>query len=162
MCINEEIVESIGYDSNTGVLIWLRDAIQGSTLKAGREISSKDAHGYIQINLRGKVLKGHRVAWFLHYGEWPNGQIDHINHDRSDNRIKNMGLAETKVKGLQLVGMFVQQVAQIACRCVAGGDGQKHRLGFSQINLAGLDLPVETFLFSGRENEISSPMIFDF
>lgn len=90
MCINEEIVSAIGYDSNTGVLIWLRDAIRGSTLKAGREISSKDVHGYIQINVRGKVLKGHRVAWFLHYGEWPKCQIDHINHNRSDNRIKNL------------------------------------------------------------------------
>lgn len=26
----------------------------------------------------------------MHYGAWPDGQIDHINHNRSDNRIENM------------------------------------------------------------------------
>lgn len=31
-----------------------------------------------------------RVCWFLHYGEWPKDQIDHINLDRSDNRIENL------------------------------------------------------------------------
>ncbi|MBL7599406.1 HNH endonuclease, partial [Escherichia coli] len=27
----------------------------------------------------------HRLAWWWVYGEWPTGEIDHINHDRSDN-----------------------------------------------------------------------------
>lgn len=35
-------------------------------------------------------IRAHRVAWALYYGEWPKGQIDHINGDRSDNRIVNL------------------------------------------------------------------------
>jgi hypothetical protein len=33
---------------------------------------------------------GHRAAWLYVHGKWPNGQIDHINGDRSDNRISNL------------------------------------------------------------------------
>lgn len=32
----------------------------------------------------------HRLAWFLHYGKWPSGEIDHRNTIRSDNRIVNL------------------------------------------------------------------------
>lgn len=32
----------------------------------------------------------HRVAWCLHTGSWPKQEIDHINGDRSDNRIENL------------------------------------------------------------------------
>ena len=38
-------------------------------------------------------FKAHRVAWFLHYGEMPEGQLDHINRDEADNRIANLRLA---------------------------------------------------------------------
>jgi hypothetical protein len=32
----------------------------------------------------------HRVVWLLHHGDWPEHDIDHINRDRSDNRIENL------------------------------------------------------------------------
>jgi len=36
------------------------------------------------------MLKVHRLIWFIHYGELPNFTIDHINGNRSDNRIVNL------------------------------------------------------------------------
>jgi len=30
------------------------------------------------------------VIWAIFYGEWPSGQVDHINGVRDDNRIVNM------------------------------------------------------------------------
>lgn len=32
----------------------------------------------------------HRVAWLLHYGEWPAGVVDHIDGDPSNNKIENL------------------------------------------------------------------------
>lgn len=35
-------------------------------------------------------VRAHRVIWAMETGDWPEDQIDHINHDRTDNRIKNL------------------------------------------------------------------------
>lgn len=32
----------------------------------------------------------HRLAWLIYYGTWPKDQIDHIDGDRSNNRIANL------------------------------------------------------------------------
>jgi len=37
-----------------------------------------------------KTYAAHRVAWFLHHGAWPMGEIDHINGNAQDNRIANL------------------------------------------------------------------------
>ena len=35
-------------------------------------------------------VSAHRLIWAFHYGHWPNGEIDHINRNRKDNRIINL------------------------------------------------------------------------
>lgn len=49
-----------------------------------------DSYGYLKIKIKGKSFMAHRIAWFLYYGEMPQKEIDHINGDRSDNRISNL------------------------------------------------------------------------
>lgn len=53
-----------------------------------------DDAGYIRlgVTLIGKKrhYRTHRIIWAMHYGKWPEGEIDHINHERVDNRIENL------------------------------------------------------------------------
>jgi len=60
----------------------------------GGVITSKDADGYIicsvYIDKKPYVIKSHRLAWFLYYGEIPNNQIDHKDGVRTNNKIENL------------------------------------------------------------------------
>ena len=46
--------------------------------------------GYINIKCKSKPQLLHRIAWLHYYGTHVEGFIDHINHDRKDNRIRNL------------------------------------------------------------------------
>jgi hypothetical protein len=83
----EEARTRLEYDASTGKLIWKKCR---DSNRIGMEAKSLDAAGYVQVNIAGTVVKGHRLAWLLHYGEWPAGDIDHINGVRNDNRIENL------------------------------------------------------------------------
>lgn len=74
---NEESGELIRLTSSGGVT-------EGSV--AGRLASN----GYIHIGIDGKEYLAHRLAWLFMNGELPLCEIDHINRDRSDNRISNL------------------------------------------------------------------------
>ena len=39
----------------------------------------------------GELYRAERVAWLLQTGEWPEGEIEHINGDHGDNRWANLG-----------------------------------------------------------------------
>ena len=47
-------------------------------------------NGYIYIGIDRSRFFAHRLAWLHVYGEWPDGEIDHINRNKSDNRIENL------------------------------------------------------------------------
>lgn len=74
------------YDPETG-------AISRLTKRGLKVVGYISDQGYVRFYAHGKLFYAHRVAWFLHHGEWPVEDIDHINGDRSDNRIVNLRAA---------------------------------------------------------------------
>jgi len=89
--IEETLPIALRYNPATGKLFWRDDWYPQSTEK--REVGYND-RGYIRFHHRGHVVFAHRVIWFLHYGEWPEKEIDHIDGDGTNNRIENLRLAD--------------------------------------------------------------------
>lgn len=56
----------------------------------GRASERNRRDGYKDVKILGKKFLSHRVVWLLHTGDWPKAELDHINFDRSDNRIENL------------------------------------------------------------------------
>lgn len=67
--------------------LWSMNAWNGR--HSGKVVDSRSVQGYIESKVDCSVLKMHRVAWIMHYGEVPDF-IDHINGLRDDNRIENL------------------------------------------------------------------------
>lgn len=87
----EEISKQFIYDPSTGLIT---RRIRASQMKAGSIAGTKSASdGYVKVRFNRRLILAHRMAWTLFYQESPIGFIDHINNDRSDNRINNLRLA---------------------------------------------------------------------
>lgn len=81
----------VEYDPVAGYLKWKpRGQGRFDTKLAGRPAFSQPSGGYLIGRIGGVNLKAHRVAWAIHYGQWPDGPIDHINGNGCDNAIGNL------------------------------------------------------------------------
>jgi hypothetical protein len=85
----QDIKEYLSYNPDTGVFTRLTSS---NRWKAGHTTGTLDKAGYTIIRYKGKQYKAHRLAWYYVYGSMPIHNIDHINEDKSDNRINNLRL----------------------------------------------------------------------
>src|SRR3990167_3120706 len=95
MISQQRLKELLSYNPNTGEFTRLvATGIHGCN-KAGVVVGCLSDHptqGYIliRVNNDGILYRAHRLAWLYVYGFWPPADIDHINGNRSDNRIVNL------------------------------------------------------------------------
>ncbi len=90
----EWLNEWLSYDAETGKLYWKKQ--RGSYAKAGSEAGGLHTKGYIRVGIRGNYYQAHRICWTIYHQEMlpTDAMLDHINGDRSDNRICNLRLVE--------------------------------------------------------------------
>ena len=101
----EQLRSLLNYNSETGTFTWL--------LRNGEDIGTKifngrfagkpadtprlDGYSRIRFTLGGNCYQymSHRLAWLYINGSLPKEEIDHINRNRSDNRITNLRQASS-------------------------------------------------------------------
>lgn len=79
--------ELLHYDPGTGVFTW---RFSRRRVKRRDVAGSDNGSGYISIAIDGGRYRAHRLAWLYMTGKWPNGDVDHVNRCRSDNRWENL------------------------------------------------------------------------
>lgn len=106
MILNQENLQKVlRYDAETGKLFWIKRSAETFPRKsrssqwtanvwnknfAGKEAFTATSRGYRVGEVFGRRCLAHRLIWLMQNGNWPAGDIDHINGNRSDNRIKNL------------------------------------------------------------------------
>lgn len=86
MITQERLKECLRYDYESGDFYWLKNT-RGHYLKGKKAGCGRN--GYIVIGLDGKSYYAHRLAWLYINGEMLK-QIDHIDGNRSNNKIENL------------------------------------------------------------------------
>lgn len=81
----EQLRELLHYNPETGDFTWKRS-------RGPKKAGSRAGHAtdYWRIEIDQRPYMAHRLAWFYVHGSWPERDLDHINGDPLDNRIKNL------------------------------------------------------------------------
>jgi hypothetical protein len=79
--------EYFQYNHITGILIWKKKP--APCIRVGNVAGCINYFGYIQVRIRGKIYKGHRIAFLMHHKYLPK-YIDHIDGNKVNNSISNL------------------------------------------------------------------------
>lgn len=83
-----QLKKMLRYDPKTGLFTWIIKA--ANCIKVGDIAGHQEKNGYHVNVLRNKKYLSHRLVWLYVNGYLPENEIDHINRDKSDNRISNL------------------------------------------------------------------------
>lgn len=84
-----KIIEETFEYKKEGFLVWKNSYFK---VDIGKRAGWVDFKGYRQVEFSGFSMKEHRIIWILFNKKFKSkhSQIDHINGNRSDNRIENL------------------------------------------------------------------------
>ena len=87
---SQRVRELLNYDPDSGIFTGKVDVGRWGRIKAGTPTGSPDATGHLRIQVDGTLYYAHRLAWLVVTGEWPVGDIDHIDGAPANNRFANL------------------------------------------------------------------------
>lgn len=86
----DELKGLYSYDPTTGH--FTRKTSRGGNIP-GSVAGCLNQEGYITIRYKGKNLRAHRLAFLYMTGEIPSGEVDHMDHNKSNNIWDNLRVA---------------------------------------------------------------------
>jgi hypothetical protein len=89
----EELKSQLHYDPDTGIFTRL---VSAKNKLLGVVSNGTTSTGYIKISVFGVSYFSHRLAWLYMFGDFPEDMIDHVNGIKTDNRLKNLRIANKK------------------------------------------------------------------
>lgn len=133
----EELRQNFNYCDVTGIFHLKKKRGMKDKIRPKQRVGYIDKQQYCVFNFGGIKYLAHRVAWAIHYGNWPIRQIDHINGIRSDNRITNLREATVRANSIN------RKRHREGNLCGANKCGNKFRarirIGGKQINIGTFD-----------------------
>jgi hypothetical protein len=91
--ITYEIAKALfNYDPETGLLTW---KFSSQSIKEGAEVGTYDKTPksntrYRKVSVFRENYKVHRIIWLMQTGDWPKGDVDHIDGDGLNNKWENL------------------------------------------------------------------------
>lgn len=96
----EYLLECFDYNQDTGVLRWKVRPREHFATEHGWKISNSQCachvvgaisdQGYLLVGINYRIYRVHRIIWMMAYGRFTELHIDHINGNRTDNRLANL------------------------------------------------------------------------
>lgn len=90
----ERLHEALSYDAETGRFWWKIDLgnmhLKGT--EAGCPKTTGSINNYRYIRLDNVEMQAARIAWAMHYGDWPASRLRYIDRDTFNLRISNLKL----------------------------------------------------------------------
>lgn len=83
------IADRLAYEPETGEFRWKSGKPRGSA-KVGGLAGTVHTSGRKYVRVDGRTYLAHRLAWALTHGEWPRGEIDHIDGNNGNNALANL------------------------------------------------------------------------
>lgn len=84
----DRLREVLTYERDTGLFRW--SVRTSGRIRINSIAGASDKDGYVVIRIDRVRYRASRLAWLYVHGKWPDGEMDHINHVRTDDRINNL------------------------------------------------------------------------
>lgn len=129
----DELKSRLFYNPETGEFTWLNNPLaplRWNNRYPGKKAGALMTIGYILIRINKKPFLAHRLAFLYFYGFMPE-EVDHVDGNRSNNKISNLRAANRSINMKNLCRNTANKSGTTGVRW---DDGRKKWAAYIQVN----------------------------